>query len=164
MTGLFRRTIDVCVFTVVLAASAPAQSFQGGLRGSVMDVGGALIPDAKVTLIDESTGTSRATLCNSVGEYVFNAVNPATYTFTVEAPGFERLERKGITIATQQFVTLELKGRHKPLKNGDADKELGAPLSVGIPARSLANIRCGGFYPVFKYPPCGRHRGVPCHR
>jgi SulP family sulfate permease len=49
------------------------------------------------------------------------------------------------------------RGRHKRMKTSDADAELGAygianvcagmfgaPLSVGIPARSLAVVRCGG--------------------
>ena len=49
------------------------------------------------------------------------------------------------------------RGRHKPPKRTDADAELGAygianlcagvfgaPMSVGIPARSVANVRCGG--------------------
>jgi SulP family sulfate permease len=54
-------------------------------------------------------------------------------------------------------VVEHFRGRHGPLKPHDADTELGAygianlcagmfaaPLSVGIPARSLASIRCGG--------------------
>lgn len=54
-------------------------------------------------------------------------------------------------------VVEHFRGRHKHLKRGDADAELGAfgvanivaatfaaPMSVGIPARSLASIRCGG--------------------
>jgi len=53
-------------------------------------------------------------------------------------------------------VVEHFQGRHQPLKPLDADRELGAygianvaaamfgaPLSVGIPARSLANVRCG---------------------
>ncbi|MDE3198955.1 MAG: SulP family inorganic anion transporter [Acidobacteriota bacterium] len=49
------------------------------------------------------------------------------------------------------------RGRHQHLKRSDADAELGAygianlaagmfgaPMSVGIPARSVANVRCGG--------------------
>jgi len=48
-------------------------------------------------------------------------------------------------------------GKHKHLKRSDADAELGAygianlsvgifgaPMSIGIPARSVANVRCGG--------------------
>jgi SulP family sulfate permease len=54
-------------------------------------------------------------------------------------------------------VVEHFRGRHKHLKRADADAELGAfgvanivaatfaaPMSVGIPARSLASIRCGG--------------------
>jgi sulfate permease, SulP family len=54
-------------------------------------------------------------------------------------------------------VVEHFRGRHKHLKRWDADAELGAygvanmaagvfaaPMSVGIPARSLANVRCGG--------------------
>jgi SulP family sulfate permease len=49
------------------------------------------------------------------------------------------------------------RGRHQHLKRSDADAELGAygianlavgifgaPMSIGIPARSVANVRCGG--------------------
>lgn len=54
-------------------------------------------------------------------------------------------------------VVDHFRGRHRPMRPGDADAELGAygianvcagifgaPMSVGIPARSLANVRCGG--------------------
>ena len=54
-------------------------------------------------------------------------------------------------------VVEHFRGRHKHMKSADADAELGAygianvcagmfgaPMSVGIPARSLANVRCGG--------------------
>ncbi len=53
-------------------------------------------------------------------------------------------------------VVEHFRGRHKHLRGGDADSELGAygvanmvaavfaaPMSVGIPARSLASVRCG---------------------
>jgi len=54
-------------------------------------------------------------------------------------------------------VVEHFRGRHRHLKGNGADAELGAygianifagvfaaPMSVGIPARSLANVRCGG--------------------
>ena len=71
----------------------------------------------------------------------------------------------GLTLAFVASVNILLtsravehfRGLHKHLKSADADAELGAygianlaagifgaPMSVGIPARSVANVRCGG--------------------
>jgi SulP family sulfate permease len=62
-----------------------------------------------------------------------------------------------INLLITSRVVEHFRGRHRPLKSSDADGELGAygianicagifgaPMSVGIPARSLANVRCGG--------------------
>jgi SulP family sulfate permease len=62
-----------------------------------------------------------------------------------------------VNILITSRIVEHFRGRHKHLKRADADAELGAygianvvtgmfaaPMSVGIPARSLANVRCGG--------------------
>jgi SulP family sulfate permease len=62
-----------------------------------------------------------------------------------------------VNILITSRVVEHFQGRHRPLRAADADGELGAygianlcagvfgaPISVGIPARSLANVRCGG--------------------
>jgi SulP family sulfate permease len=62
-----------------------------------------------------------------------------------------------VNILITSRVVEHFRGRHKHLKRADADAELGAygmanvvagmfaaPMSVGIPARSLASVRCGG--------------------
>jgi SulP family sulfate permease len=63
----------------------------------------------------------------------------------------------GVNILITSRVVEHFRGRHKHLHAADADAELraygvanllaglfAAPMSVGIPARSLANVRCGG--------------------
>ena len=62
-----------------------------------------------------------------------------------------------VNILITSRVVEHFRGKHQHLKRGDADAELGAygianmvagvfaaPMSVGIPARSLASVRCGG--------------------
>src|SRR5262249_4383714 len=62
-----------------------------------------------------------------------------------------------VNVLITSRVVEHFRGRHRPLRASDADAELGAygmanlvagafgaPPSVGIPARSLANVRCGG--------------------
>src|SRR5947207_3263073 len=83
------------------------QSYQGGVRGAVSDSSGALVPNTKIVLIDESTKVSRSTLTNAEGAYVFNSLDPSTYTISAEAPGFKKLERQNVVIGTQQFLTLD---------------------------------------------------------
>jgi SulP family sulfate permease len=62
-----------------------------------------------------------------------------------------------VNILITSRVVEHFRGKHKHLRASDADTELGAygianivagifaaPMSVGIPARSLASVRCGG--------------------
>ena len=93
----------------LLAASIFGQSFQGGIRGLVTDAGGGAVAGAKVSLIDQGTNAVRASLTNETGEYVFNGVVPAVYTVSAESPSFKKFERKGVSVGTQQFVTIDMK-------------------------------------------------------
>ncbi|MBI4908481.1 MAG: TonB-dependent receptor [Acidobacteria bacterium] len=87
----------------------PAQSIYGGLRGLISDSQGGVIASAKVTIIDEGTNLTRSTLANATGEFNFASVTPATYSLVAEMAGFKKFERKGIIVATQQQVTVDVK-------------------------------------------------------
>jgi SulP family sulfate permease len=77
--------------------------------------------------------------------------------FTVLPSAFALAFVSSVNILITSRVVEHFRGRHKRMKISDADAELGAygianifagmfaaPLSVGIPARSLAVVRCGG--------------------
>jgi hypothetical protein len=105
-----RKLIASAAWTILLslaAADVSAQSFQGGLRGTVKDPQG-VIPGVTVILTNEQTNVSRDTITNSAGEYSFPAVDPATYTVRAAVTGFKKFERKGVPIGTQQFFTLDI--------------------------------------------------------
>jgi len=76
---------------------------------------------------------------------------------SVLPPAFALAFVSSVNILITSRVVEHFRGRHKRHKASDADAELGAygmanicagmfgaPLSVGIPARSLAVVRCGG--------------------
>jgi len=92
---------------VAIARDGASQSFQGGLRGAVKDAN-SVIPGVMVTLINEGTNVSRMTVSNERGEYVFAAVLPGTYTVRAVLQAFKTFERRGLTIGTQQFITVDL--------------------------------------------------------
>jgi hypothetical protein len=94
----------VCSF-IVFTALVWGQAFQGSLRGRVTDPKDAVVPVAKVTLVEEATSVATTTVTNEKGEYSFPVLNPSTYMLVVEAPGFKKLEQKGIVIVTQTANT-----------------------------------------------------------
>jgi hypothetical protein len=83
-----------------------AQGFQGGLRGSIKDSGGA-VPGASVTLTNAATNVTRTAVTNGSGEYAFASVEPGTYTVKVVMSGYKTAERPGVRIGTQSFLVLD---------------------------------------------------------
>jgi len=81
-------------------------SYRAQLRGVVSDAGGAVLPNAKVTITD--TGTSIAThmMTDGKGEYFFTGLRPSTYSVKAEAPGFRASERTNVVFAVDQETTL----------------------------------------------------------
>src|SRR5919108_210476 len=108
MRTLVHVVIGVFVGTLLAGATdLSAQTYQGGLRGAVKDAQG-VIPGVTVTLVNEGTGVARDTVTNESGEYSFPAVDPGNYTVKATVQGFKSFERRGIRIATQTFVTLDI--------------------------------------------------------
>ncbi|HWR15888.1 MAG TPA: carboxypeptidase-like regulatory domain-containing protein [Terriglobales bacterium] len=65
-----------------------AQASLGGITGIVRDTSGAVIANAKVTLINDATGDKIETKTTPEGNFSFVQLNPANYTIKVEAPNF----------------------------------------------------------------------------
>ncbi len=114
-SGWRAARLVLALLAVSIGASAPAaaQTYQGGLRGSVRDAQG-VIPGAEVTLTSEDTGAVLVAVTNDVGEYVFTGVLPGSYSVKAALPGFKTDERKGLRIGTQQSLvqdfTLQIGG------------------------------------------------------
>src|SRR4051795_11789917 len=104
----FRATLILgALLVVAMAGSAFGQGFQGGLRGSVKDAGG-VIPGVEVTLNNEQTNIKRSSITNERGEFVFANVDPGNYAVKASLQGYKTVDRGGIRIGTQQFLTLDL--------------------------------------------------------
>ena len=103
--------IGLLLLTPAFVAS---QTFQGGIRGSVKDTDGGVLPGTTVTLVNTETGVSRTSITNERGEYVFASVAPGTYNLMVELAGFAPFNREALEmgVATQlvQDVSLSVGG------------------------------------------------------
>jgi trimeric autotransporter adhesin len=95
-------------FVLLAPVSLIAQSYQGGIRGTVTDVSGASISGANVSLTDEATKLVRNAVTTGSGEYVFTAVEPAAYTLSVTGSGFKKYEQTSVRVAAQEFKTIDV--------------------------------------------------------
>src|SRR5436190_17107447 len=71
------------VLVLVLTALAGAQTFTASLQGTVTDSTGAIVPNARVTLVNEATNVKSAKVTDSRGAYLFTQLPPGTYKMTV---------------------------------------------------------------------------------
>jgi hypothetical protein len=87
---------SLALFVVVSAALA--QSDRGTITGAITDPSGALIPGARVTIINVQTETRSETISTSTGAYTLPALPAGNYTLKVEREGFNTYEQTGIHV------------------------------------------------------------------
>ena len=98
------------LFLLVLAGSyAYAQDQRGSITGQVTDPTGADISNAAVTVTSTDTGAITHVNSTQEGYYTVPGLLPGGYTVKVNAPGFKSFEREGITLQTQQNLTINVK-------------------------------------------------------
>jgi hypothetical protein len=107
LSSVMRVVLGLAALSAAHALDLHAQTFQGGLRGTIRDAQG-VIPGVSIALINDANGVSRETTSNDAGAYSFPALNPDVYTVRASVSGFKTFERKGVRIGTQQFVTLDV--------------------------------------------------------
>ena len=104
-----RRFVPVLVFLMICApAAAWAQSSTGAVLGTVSDPSGAVIPDARVGLINLATNQRAQTASNQTGYYEFPFVVPGRYRVEVSAKGFKTFIRDEIAVLVDQRANLNV--------------------------------------------------------
>src|SRR5579863_8320836 len=78
------------VIALLVAIPAAAQLTTADILGTVTDPAGAVVPNAKVTVVNTATAETRNTETSGSGDFVVNLLPPGQYTVTVEAPAFKK--------------------------------------------------------------------------
>jgi hypothetical protein len=98
---MVRRLVWSAVFVcAVLGGShfAHAQGIFATLTGVVSDPSGGVVPNAKITLRDAGSGSTRDTTTNGEGYYTFASVPVGTYELSVEAPNFRQFKASDVSL------------------------------------------------------------------
>src|SRR6266571_8211004 len=101
-----------CVLLAALFSAAPAwaqTSSTALVLGTVTDPGGAVVPDAKVELINTGTNEKRDMMTNSAGQYTFPGVAPGPYKVTVTKAGFATFVVSNLNVDVNKGYTVDVK-------------------------------------------------------
>src|SRR5215831_578839 len=82
----FGLLVVVLLFTAALAS---AQTFRGGILGTVTDTSGAVVAGANVKVHNTATGLERTTTTSAEGNYSITELPLGTYTLTISQTGFD---------------------------------------------------------------------------
>ena len=105
----FAAATWLVALAVLFLSSASAQSInEAGLRGTISDASGAVVPNAHITLTDVATNIAHNSASDGGGAYSFRALHPATYKMLIKAPGFGTVEQDNIALTVNQQATLNV--------------------------------------------------------
>jgi hypothetical protein len=111
------RTYSSChgacfVFLAMLAAFPPcvlSQSFTGSVSGTVTDTTGGVLPNVKVTLMNERTNEAKPRTTDQGGTYSFSQVAPGSYRVEAEVQGFKKSLRSAVVVDVQQTTVVDIR-------------------------------------------------------
>lgn len=105
------RKILGLLLLVTMLAWVPVfgQRTSASVSGVVTDPSGAVVPGARITVFQVSTGTQTIGRTDSGGFYVISNLQPATYELRVEKAGFQGFRQTGVTLQVGQAATIDVK-------------------------------------------------------
>lgn len=103
------------LLTCLLTLTALGQQTTGSLSGTVSDPSGAIVTGATVTVVNTATGAERSAVSSGTGTFDFQALQPGTYTVSIDATGFKRAVARDIVVSVASAAQVNI------------------PLEVGLP-------------------------------
>jgi hypothetical protein len=110
-----------------------------GLQGFVRDPTGAPIPNARVTVRNEETGTSRTTTTNAQGLYRFDEIQGGNSALFVDSPGFRRFQLTSFYLGVDRMN--EIDARLEIGSSSESVMVTAPPPEVNTEDSSLSSVR-----------------------
>src|SRR6185312_12512224 len=89
---------------VLLAAVAFGQVGNGTITGTVLDSGGAVVPNARVEATNSSTGVVFAAVSTNTGNYTIPDLPVGSYTVGAKVTGFKAYTHPGLSVGAAQVI------------------------------------------------------------
>jgi Carboxypeptidase regulatory-like domain/TonB dependent receptor len=105
-SGNFFRS---ALFLLLATLTLQAQTFRGGINGTVTDPSGAVVPNAGVQAVNAANAVPYKTVTSSGGEFQFQDLPLGAYTVTVTSPGFKTEKVENVPVSAGTIYTLPVK-------------------------------------------------------
>jgi type 1 fimbria pilin len=102
--ALLRSIALALAFLFLSAASLNSQSSNASLTGRVTDSTKAVVPSAKVIVINTGTRVHYETVTNEIGSYYVTNLSPGTYRIEVEKLGFKVVIKSDLVLHVQDAL------------------------------------------------------------
>lgn len=101
------KKLTMFFFSLLTPLILAGAASPGTLNGKVFDPLGAVVPGAKVTLLQDGkkNGTTQT---NQDGLFEFSSLAPGRYSVEIEATGFEKQESEPVFVSSGGSITLEV--------------------------------------------------------
>ena len=106
---MFKSILLALQVVLFFGAFSFAQTFRGGISGTVVDPSGASVGNAAVKLTGVDTGLSRAVTTGTAGDFTFQDLPLGKYSVTVTEAGFQTEEIKDINVEAGKIFNLQAK-------------------------------------------------------
>src|SRR5438045_2029926 len=107
----------VTLFVLATALTVLGQQTTGSLNGTVVDPSGATVAGATISVVNNATGAERGAVSSTAGTFDLQALQPGTYTITVDAKGFKRAVSRDIVVSVATTAQVNI-----PLEVGSANE------------------------------------------
>src|SRR5579864_8852999 len=145
------RTLSSVFFMLCLSAAMMAQTFRGGIQGTVTDSTGAAVAGADITVKSADTGLVRTGKTNDEGDFLFTELPLGAYSVTASKSGFGTKVMNGINVAVSantradvQLVPGEVKQEVVVTAEAPIIDTTGNTMGGTIQANQLANLPING--------------------
>jgi len=97
-----RRALLVWLAPLIFALGAKAQVDTGTILGTVTDSTGAIVDNARVTIVNQATAAPLNSNTKEDGRFEFTPLPIGTYSIVVEATGFKKATIQSVHLSIQQ--------------------------------------------------------------
>ena len=96
------------IFALLCSVSIALAQATSSVTGTVFDPTGAVIPGARIELVNAANQSKRITTSNSDGRYSLPQVAPGTYDVRASSPGFRSILIGNVQLLVNQPATLDV--------------------------------------------------------